>query len=349
MNPVYWMLLTHGDLSPNPDELTKKGARGLRIALLRHARDVGSLEALVDQHLSSLPQDLQRVLTYLLKQAPSMALVWDELKNQGIRAIPLASPQYPERLKNSLATQTPLLLYVLGEDGLLRSERTMAIVGSRNASAEALRVAREAGRYFGREGYTIVTGMAKGVDQEAVRSALEAGGKAIGVLPFGLLSKKDLLPLLKEYQESLTGGQLTLISEVFPKTGWKAQLAMARNRLVVGLADGVVVAQSGLKESTTAKGKHQSGTWNAVETSRRIGKKVYVADLPFEGNQALIKQGLGKPIPVQEAEVAFAFIEDELYLMQKASHKSDPVAQPSEAKDKEEKKGAIQVPLFDES
>ncbi|PZA06050.1 MULTISPECIES: DNA-processing protein DprA [unclassified Meiothermus] len=309
MKPVYWMLLAHGEL---PSDY-KSRAREVRLEILRYARKTGSLEELIDNRLDDLPEELQRIVRGLLEQATPMALLWSELREQGAKVISVHDLAYPERLKKSLKGSTPPILYVLGEENVLQAKRSISIIGSRNALPEAKKIARHAGEYFGREDYVVVTGMARGVDQEAVKGALQVGGKVVGVLPFGILSRKDLIPLIREYHEDIFGGRLTLISDLFPKASWKAQYAMARNRLVVGLSEAVLVVQSGLKESLGKDNKkHQSGTWNAVEQAHRMGKRVYVVDLPLEGNRSLIKQGLGIPLPIQDEGPRFSVVEDQM-------------------------------------
>lgn len=335
-NALYWLLIAFGE------GLNKKE----RLAILWKAKEtVGSLEEFVDQGFPGLPGELREKVSDVFESAPTFSFLLREVLEQGIRVVPLADPAYPERLKRSLKADAPLVLFVLGEVGLLNAERALAIIGSRKASEPGLEVARRAGAYFGREGYVVVSGMAKGVDREAVEGALEAGGRAVGVLPFGMLSSRDILPLLRRFQEDLIGGRLALVSEFHPQRSWKAWLAMARNRVVVGLSDAVFVVESGLKESSGRDGKtHKSGTWDAVEKARKLGKRVFVADLPVEGNQELIRLGLGTPVSYQSQE-GFWALEDQL------QEAAAPMPNPTDnAEPSQEKKegGPIQPPLFPE-
>ncbi len=331
LNPLYWFLLACSD------DLKREE----KIQVLKVAKEtVGSLEEFVDQNFPGLPSELGRKVEAALNNA-SFSLLFQGLSSQGIKVLALADPAYPSRLKATLKSRAPLVILLLGEAELLRSDRTLAIIGSRRASEEGLKIAQRAGAYFGGEGYVVVSGMAKGIDREAVAGALGAGGRAIGVLPFGLMSQKDIVPLLRSFQEDLMGRRLALISEFSPKVGWKAWAAMARNRTIVGLADAVLVVESGLKESEGPQGRKQkSGTWSAVEEARRLGKMVFVVDLPREGNQELIQKGLA--VPVSADEGGFQRLEDRIHegLREKLG---EAKGLPRKVQDKGE---VVQVPLF---
>lgn len=215
---------------------------------------------------------------------------------------------YPRRLLEGGTQAQPPSLYVLGEESLLNPRRALAIVGSRHADPQALKLAREAGRHFAQNGYAVVSGLARGVDLEATLGALEVG-QAVAVVPYGLESPeaRRALRQLGEYLE----GRLLLVSELEPKVPWQARFAMMRNRLVVGLADAVLVAQTGLKETEREGRRVKSGTWDAVEKARKMGRPVFVLDLPLEGNQALIQAGLAEPIPA--GVEGFYRLEDRLH------------------------------------
>ena len=329
LNPLYWLLLAFSD------ELKREE----KIQVLKVAKETaGSLEEFVDKNFPGLPSELGRKVAATWDNAPKFSFLLQELSSQGVKVLALADPAYPSRLKTTLKSSAPFVVFLLGEAELLRSDRTLAIIGSRKASEEGLKIAERVGAYFGREGYVVVSGMAKGIDREAVVGALKAGGKAIGVLPFGLLSKKDIIPLLQMFQEDLTGGRLALISEFIPKVGWKAWAAMARNRTIVGLADFVLVVESGLKESQGPQGKKQkSGTWSAVEEAGKRGKKVFVIDLPKEGNQELVRAGLATPVRADEQ--GLRNLED--WIHEEFQKKLVETKKPQKKKGK-----AVQDPLF---
>ncbi len=341
MNPLYWMLLAHSELKP-----------GERLEVIKHAKKTsGSLEAFIEQDLPNLEGELARKLRDALAKASTTALLLEELRSQGIKVLAVTDPSYPRSLKEGLKSKTPLVLYVLGEPRLLSlaSGLTLAIIGSREASEEALRWARKAGAHFGLEGYTVVTGMARGIDLEAAEGALEAGGRVVGVLPYGLLVGREVHRLVKRYQEHIVGGRLALVSDLFPKAPWKATWAMARNRIVVGLAHGILVVESGLKETEGKEGKKRlSGTWNAVERAKELDKPVFVLELPAPGNRGLVEERLGLAVPLKEPWETFAFVEDELYARTRGSHAAEvPGSSVEGGKGEGHKGSAVQPKLFD--
>ncbi|WP_038046372.1 DNA-processing protein DprA [Thermus caliditerrae] len=215
---------------------------------------------------------------------------------------------YPRRLRELGPKGRPPPLYILGQESLLNPKQALAVIGSRNADPQALQLAWEAGYYFADNGYAVVSGLARGVDLEATLGALEVG-QAVAVVPYGLesLEARRALKRFGPYLE----GKLVLVSELEPQVPWQARFAMMRNRLVVSLADAVLVAQTGLKETERDGRKVKSGTWDAVEKARQLGRPVFVLDLPLEGNQALILAGLAEPLP--PGREGFYRLEDRLF------------------------------------
>lgn len=176
MNPLYWMLLAHSRL-----ETAEK------MEVLRMANR--NLEGFIEGGLPGLSDTLRAALEEALGEAAVMGLLLGELQNQGIKVIPGAAPEYPVRLKQALRQATPLVLYVAGEPSLLSGKRSIAIVGSRSATPEALELARRAGRYFAKEGYVVVTGMARGVDLEALQGPERQPGKPLVFCRLGFRPK----------------------------------------------------------------------------------------------------------------------------------------------------------------
>ena len=216
---------------------------------------------------------------------------------------------YPSRLvearrsRNKRGRLTTLYAWEGTNLGLLNTEATIAIVGSRSAPPDFLAYARQAGAYFARHGLVVVTGGARGVDLEAMNGALESGGQAIVVLPMGLESA-EAVRFAKRYEPYLAAGKLLVLSEMPPHQRWHARAAMARNRLVVGLADAVLVVHTELKYvpretsnrrlARVSNGNQEqvslrlSGTWNAAEQARKLGRALWVLEGDVEGNRALI-------------------------------------------------------------
>lgn len=160
-----------------------------------------------------------------------------------------ADADYPRRLKARLREDAPAVLYGCGEIGLLETGG-LAVVGSRHADDALVEYAVAVGRLAAHAGRTLVSGGAKGIDQAAMRGALEAGGKASGVLADSL----EKTVMNREHRNLLIDGQLVLISPYDPSAGFNVGNAMQRNKLIYALADAGLVVSSDLNKGGTWAG-----------------------------------------------------------------------------------------------
>jgi DNA protecting protein DprA len=205
----------------------------------------------------------------------------ESLFNQGYEIIPITSPEYSKKLKANLkATYSPTVLYIKGNKQILQ-KNSVAIVGSRNASETSLKFTDNIAKLATKEFKVVVSGFAKGVDKQALDSALSYNGKSIIVLPQGIMTFGSGF---KNYYKQIINGDVLVLSAFFPKTPWKAELAMARNPIIYGLADEIYVAESAEK----------GGTWSGVIDGLRKGRKIFVRKPePNEknANNLLIQKG----------------------------------------------------------
>jgi len=148
------------------------------------------------------------------------------------------SDAYPSLL--SRIDDPPGLLFVRGEL-LPQDSLSVAIVGARHATAYGLKIAEQLGASLARAGYTVVSGLARGIDAAAHRGALHAGGRTIAVLGSGVLNiyPPEHADLAREVIDSGA-----LISELPPLTDPAVGTFPQRNRIVSGLSLGVVVVQA---------------------------------------------------------------------------------------------------------
>ena len=183
--------------------------------------------------------------------------------SQGYELIPITSPEYSKTLKQNLkVAHSPALLYVKGNKQLLH-ENSMAIVGSRAAEGKSLAFTDNMAKLATKDFKVVVSGFAKGVDKQALDSAIKYKGQSIIVLPQGITTFNSGF---KTYYKQIVDGDVLVLSTFHPKAVWSAGLAMARNPIIYGLADEIFVAESSEK----------GGTWSGVMDGLRKGRKIYV-------------------------------------------------------------------------
>ena len=209
------------------------------------------------------------------------AFLAESLHNEGYELIPIISPDYPKTLKENLkAAYSPALLYIKGDKQILQ-KKSVAIVGSRNAAEVSLVFTDNIAKLATKEHKVVVSGFAKGVDKQALDSAIKYKGKSIIVLPQGIMTFGSGY---KTFYRQMVDGDVLVLSTFFPKAPWKAELAMARNPIIFGLANEIYVAESSDK----------GGTWSGVADGLRKNRKIYVRNpepLEETANSLLIQKG----------------------------------------------------------
>ncbi len=209
------------------------------------------------------------------------AFLAESLSNEGYELLPIISPHYSKTLKENLkAAHAPALLYVKGNKQIMH-EKSIAIVGSRNASEKSLEFTDNIAKLASKEYKVVVSGFAKGVDNQALDSAIHYKGQSIIVLPQGIMTFSTGY---KKYYKQIVDGDVLVLSTFFPKAPWRAELAMARNPIIYGLADEIYVAESSEK----------GGTWSGVVDGLRKNRKIYVRKPEASENTAnnlLIQKG----------------------------------------------------------
>jgi len=200
----------------------------------------------------------------------------------GSIVVPYSSPRYPSGLRR--LSRPPAVLYALGPLDL-EQPRTVTVVGTRAATEYGRRTARRIGSELAQAGWRVASGIARGIDAEAHRGALEAGGETVGVPGCGLghvypLSNRSL------YRDLADRG--LLITESPPSEGPRREFFPRRNRILAGLAKAVVVVQAGVN----------SGALITVDRATEIGVEVLavpgLADLPAsQGVSELLRDGAG--------------------------------------------------------
>jgi DNA processing protein len=161
------------------------------------------------------------------------------LQHAGVQALTWEDPAYPQPLLT--INDPPPVLYVRGE---LRPEDawSVAVVGTRTASVYGREATRVLATDLSRAGVTIVSGLARGIDAQAHRAALEAGGRTIAVLGSGV----DIIyPYEHRQLADEIAGRGALVAEYALGTKPEASNFPPRNRIISGLSRGVIVVEAG--------------------------------------------------------------------------------------------------------
>lgn len=258
--------------------------RARQVQLVEALGGAGAVFAAGDEELRSLPgmraEDVARL------RAAERELVAADLRRQlaevGATVVPFTAPEYPPLLRET--PEPPLLLFVQGTL-TRRDELAVAIVGTRGCTPYGLMLAERLAGDLARRGFTIVSGMAAGIDAAAHEGALSAGGRTIAVMATGMditfpASHKDLRRRLGESGAVVTERPWGTppLPEAFP----------IRNRIVAGMTLGTIVVEAPAK----------SGALITARLAGEFGREVFAVpgsvDSPLSrGCHQLIKDGAG--------------------------------------------------------
>lgn len=182
------------------------------------------------------------------------------IKKKNIKVITIYDKEYPKKLKNIF--DPPVVLYVKGNEKILNNN-TLAIVGSRTCSEYGKNVAKQFAYNISKQNINIIAGLAKGIDTSAHIGTVLSKGKTIAVLGSAVdcIYPKENERLSEEIIK--TGG--AVISEYVVGTKPDKLHFPARNRIISGISDGVLVVEA----SST------SGTFITVDFALEQGKNIY--------------------------------------------------------------------------
>ncbi|MCU0845433.1 MAG: DNA-processing protein DprA [Spirochaetes bacterium] len=224
-------------------------------------------QAYISARYSSRPiQAAEQILKVCRKKSIRVDTCWDA--------------RYPKLLKE--ISRPPLVLYAQGGTAV---ERSIAIVGTRKADQGAMETALRIASELATGGFSVVSGMAVGVDRRAHEGALFAGGMTVGVLANGIdifypAANSDL------YRMILADGRSTLLSEYPPGIMAGRWTFARRNRIISGLSLGTVVVKAGMRSGALITARY------ALEQNREVFACPGPAfDESYFGCHALIREG----------------------------------------------------------
>jgi predicted Rossmann fold nucleotide-binding protein DprA/Smf involved in DNA uptake len=216
----------------------------------------------------------------LFDRATGLALAIEKLDHSGIWTITSLDERYPERLRDRLGPAAPVVLHGVGDASLLDTDG-VGVVGSRDISDQGSRVAREIAQTVVKSALPVVSGAARGVDQDAMNAAFDVGGQVVGVLADSLERAVNR----PGTRRGVADGQICLVTPYTPAVPFSVGNAMGRNKIIYGLSRCTILVAS----------DHETGgTWaGAIEALKNSYGRVVSWTGPGSavGNTALVKQG----------------------------------------------------------
>jgi len=219
-------------------------------------------------------------LRALLDASTALGFEEERLLDGGISVISAIDERFPAGLRQRLGTACPPFLIVAGPSEWL-DRPGLGVVGSRDADHSALETARDAASMAVQEGWPVVSGLARGVDQIAMAGALDADGVVIGVPAEGILrASRDA-----EIRGRVHEGKLCIASPYAPDAPFRAGNAMGRNKIIYALSQVTFVV---------ASDEDSGGTWAGAKEalSRQFAPVgVWMGAGAKSGNEALVRRG----------------------------------------------------------
>jgi len=200
-------------------------------------------------------------------------------RDGGVRV--LVPPEHPASLR--ALHDPPAVLFVAGDPDALHAPRRVAVIGARSGSERGRRVAETMGAALSEAGVAVVSGLAEGVDGASHRGCLRGPGRPVGVLGTGVDS---VYPAHHGRLHREVAERGCLVSEYPPGAGPRRHRFLARNRLIAGLAEALVVVEAGAR----------SGTLSTTDFALQLGREVLVVPGPVddpvcEGTNRLLRDG----------------------------------------------------------
>lgn len=260
-------------------------------ALLKHFN--GDTRAILQADTKALrqvsgvgPKIAQSIQEIDLKQVEKALARWQK---SGIHIWAMQDSHYPARLKT--LDDAPPTLFVRGNTSLV-FERSVAIVGTRSPSGEMRKFAQNISSALVENGYSIISGMALGIDSAAHLGALAVPeGRTAAILGSGVL---NIYPPAHERLAREIMVQGLVLSEISPDATTSPSNLVARNRIISGLSEGLIVVETSV----------DGGAMHAARFASQQGRKIYTVESQASGNQALIAGG-ATVIPMNLTQLPF--------------------------------------------
>lgn len=235
-------------------------------------------EAALNTRKISIPSMIE-----LEKSYDKYKFILEQSLERNIRITSYLDKEFPTKLRK--IEDPPAVIYTLGNIDCL-NEKAVAVIGTREPTEHGSKIAKNLGFVLGRDGYSVVSGLAYGCDKFGHTGCLEANGKTVAVMAGGLdkiypAKHKDLALEIVE-----AGG--CLLSEYPVNSKTFQSCFVERDRLQSGLSEGIIVVETGVK----------GGTWHTIQYAREYNRKVgcykhpekYLFEDKTLGNQKLLQE-----------------------------------------------------------
>jgi len=249
--------------------------------LLDYFGDLGTAWSAEPDELRACGLDRRSLDNLLAVRArDDLDLTLQRIEQIGLQVLTWDSPDYPRNLLS--IAQPPPVLYVKGAL-TPADEWAVAMVGTRHASAYGREVARDLAARLAASGVTVVSGLARGIDGVAHRSALDAGGRTIAVLGSGL---DEIYPPEHQRLAEAIAKSGALVSDYPLGTQPESVNFPPRNRIISGLSKGAVIVEAG----------EGSGALITADFAAEQGRDVFavpgsILQRSFRGTNKLIQEG----------------------------------------------------------
>ena len=266
---LYWIWLAeHPDLTDRQ-----------KTALAQHFPDPEELYFAEEEALKEFDTQIQKALQN--RDLTNAKTILRKCAQRQIELVCLSDSEYPNRLRN--IPDPPMVLYYKGKLPDFDLQPVIAVVGTRKATPYGLTVTGKLARQIADCGGLIVSGAADGIDAAAMKAALEIGKPVVGILGNGLdvvypRSNRFL------YADAVSNG--CLISEYPPESKPEGWHFPRRNRIISGLANGVLVVEAPEKSGALITARY------ALEQGRDVFVVPGNVDMPTcTGSNALLEDG----------------------------------------------------------
>jgi len=234
------------------------------------------IKALYSDMKEKSEENLKNEISALDKKYEINERNWDKTRNEfinemnshenlGIKLISISCSSYPLSLLD--LKDPPTILYVKGNVNLLHAN-SVAVVGSRDATARGLVTAKKVAKYFSEKGFVIVSGLALGIDTEGHLGALEGNKRTIAVLAGGL--DKISPASNKKLANDILINEGLLVSEKPIKSVVYKSDFIQRNRLQAALSLGTIIVQT----------KENSGTKSTIKFTNELNRFLIYPKVP---------------------------------------------------------------------